>query len=270
MSVQQPVNNEKSLRNNAKEISLQESDLRTRLGQQRLQYIWLAASITAVLFLGVAMIVGVWANYRWPFTIVGFAASAASTAGAAYQILKLRPVLAGKTQDLLHLQTDKAHLAATNEADDLQSLRIYRVNAQVDIDQYQGTARKNRRTANILQWLIIVGSVLAASTTSASAASLVGTNWFRWVAAGMSLVVAVASAGAGFFKFRERGSNQQQTADAIRKHHQAIMLGIGDYAEGEEIEKLRKFARNVEELKDEQRKRELQLEESSNERTQQS
>ncbi|GAA3148340.1 hypothetical protein GCM10020001_084650 [Nonomuraea salmonea] len=66
-----------------------------------------------------------------------------------------------------------------------------------------------------------------------------------------------------FFKFRERSFGQQQTADAIKKHYKAAELRIGEYEGEDEETALTLFARNVEILKDEQRKRELQLEEST-------
>jgi hypothetical protein len=77
--------------------------------------------------------------------------------------------------------------------------------------------------------------------------------------------VSISAGFTGYFKYRERSFNQQQTADAIAREAKAVELGIGDYAVPEE-EALKMFAQKVEDLKEEQRKKELQLEQTSNPR----
>ncbi|GAA0349162.1 hypothetical protein GCM10010151_43690 [Actinoallomurus spadix] len=250
-------------RENDREVDQTQTALRGLRTTQRLRVLWLIASLIVVGFLGWAMLVGVWTHYRGPFTILGLAASLISTAGAGWQIFKVRPTIASTQYDLLVLQTKRLHLAAEEEADPVSALRIYRLSALDDVERYRRLARRNRRYSNILQWVIIVGSVAATSLTSASTGSASNQSYFRWAAAGVSALVSISAALVGYFKFRERGFNQQQTADAIEKHYRGAELRIDDYSgEGEE-DVLRRFAENVEALKDEQRKRELQLEQSS-------
>ncbi len=153
-----------------------------------------------------------------------------------------------------------------DSATPIEALREYRTSLLDEIDHFTQKANASRRYSNILQWTIMVGSVLAAALTTAGAASG-SAQGARVIAAITSGVVSVAASAAGFFKYRERGFNEQMTADAIEKHRQAARLSLGEYAGGKnEEERLRLLATNVEIIKDEQRKRELQLEQKSEER----
>jgi hypothetical protein len=141
------------------------------------------------------------------------------------------------------------------------ALRVYRVATQDDIEDYSRSAARNRRVHNVFQAVIINGSITVTSLTSAGSTS----PWFRWSSAGLAAVVSISAGFTGYFKYRERSFNQQQTADAIAREAKAVELGIGDYAVPEE-EALKMFAQKVEDLKEEQRKKELQLEQTSNPR----
>ena len=253
-------------RENDREIDQSQTGLRGLKAAQRLRLIWLCASLASVGFLGWALLVGVWTHYRAPFSVIGFIAVTISTAISAWQILKMRPQIGRSQYELSVLQTNRLHLAAKETADPLEALRIYKVSALNDLEEYRRSARRSRRAANLLQWTIIVGSVTATSLTSADTGNGANLQSFRWIAAGVSAIVSVAAWLAGFFKFRERSFNQQQTADAIDKNYRAVELGIGEYNGLDERERLGKFAQQIEELKDEQRKRELQLEQSTSER----
>ncbi|MBQ1021761.1 DUF4231 domain-containing protein [Micromonospora sp. D93] len=259
--------NDGERRENAKELDLRETRLRALQTLQRLRIAWLIASILCVGFLGWAMFIGIWTSYKGPFSVIGTVAAMVSTVAAAYFLLQSQPDVDEKKYDLVQLQSDRLRLAAEAASDTRASLRVYRIGALDDIDQYRAKAKVSRRYSNLLQWAIIVGSVAATSLTSITAgAAAASAEWVRWVAAGVSAVVSVAAGVTGFFKFRERGFNQQQTADAMEKHQKALELGIREYAGKTEEEALRVFAQAVEELKDEQRKRELQLEQSSDQK----
>lgn len=94
----------------------------------------------------------------------------------------------------------------------------------------------------------------------------------RWYATAITALVSISAGLTGYFKFRERGYNEQSTADDIERHYNAVQFRIGEYgavdgvndqnSEEAEMVRLRKFAENVEKIKEEQRKRELQLEQS--------
>jgi len=64
----------------------------------------------------------------------------------------------------------------------------------------------------------------------------------------------------GYYKFRERSMNLQQAADDLEQEHKAVELGIRAYRAVAEEERLVHFAERAEAIKDEQRKREQQLE----------
>ncbi|TQS20989.1 DUF4231 domain-containing protein [Microbispora sp. KK1-11] len=250
-------------RESERKIVQQQSVLRNLRTTRLLQAIWLIASMVAATFLGSAMFIGIWTNYRTPFTLIGFAAAAISTALAAGYIIKLRPRISDNVHQLRTLETEQLHLAAREEANPISALRIYRLIASNDIEELSRNARRNQRYANILQWIVILGSV---TSTSLAGIAVGGGDdpRVRLITAISSGLVSVAAAAAGFFKFRERRTTQQQTADAMKRHLKAIELRINEYDEEDEELVLKKFAQTMEELKDEQRKRELQLEESTN------
>ncbi|MEQ4723262.1 DUF4231 domain-containing protein [Nonomuraea sp. B19D2] len=249
-------------RESARKIVQQQSTLRNLRTTRLLQGIWLIASLVTAAFLGSAMFIGIWTNYRTPFTLIGFAAAAISTAFAAGYLIKLRPKISDNVHTLRTFETEQLHLAAREEANPISALRIYRLIATNDIEELSRHARRNQRYANILQWIVILGSV---TSTSLAGIAVGGGDQpiVRLVTAISSGLVSVAAAAAGFFKFRERRTTQQQTADAMKRHLKAVELRISEYDEEDEALVLKRFAQNMEELKDEQRKRELQLEEST-------
>jgi len=77
---------------------------------------------------------------------------------------------------------------------------------------------------------------------------------------GLGAFVSFTTAVTGYFKYRERAFNLQQTADAIEQHVTAFDLAISPYNQAEEAVNLERLAENVETLRVEQRKREQQLE----------
>lgn len=156
------------------------------------------------------------------------------------------------------LQNDHMLAAAEFERNVKKSLRVYRAASWRDIDGYRRKSSRNRRVHNVFQGLIIVGSIVVTSFTSAGLDEPV----LRWGGAAIAALVSISAGFTGYFKFRERGFNQQQTADAIEKEYNAVDLRVGDY-DTEEDKALKIYAQRVETLKEEQRKRELQLEQSS-------
>lgn len=126
------------------------------------------------------------------------------------------------------------------------------------IKNFRSESKSYRREANIFQILIIAGSVL---TTSVSSAVGFGLNdILRWIAPAISIVVTISAGLTAYFKFRERSFNLQQTADAIEQEYEDVGLGIGYYKDKKPQEALQLFAERVQLLKDEQKKRQQQLE----------
>ncbi|WP_230519713.1 DUF4231 domain-containing protein [Salinispora arenicola] len=133
------------------------------------------------------------------------------------------------------------------------------------VEEARKGAAKNRRIHNTFQAVIILGSILVTSLTSAMA----GSNPSNWITVVLSIMVTAAAGFSSYFKFRERGFNLQQTANSIEKESNSLDLRIRDYADDiDEDEAMRTYAERVEDLKEEQRNRELQLEQSPDRNTQ--
>ncbi|MET9293904.1 DUF4231 domain-containing protein [Streptomyces sp. NPDC003077] len=137
---------------------------------------------------------------------------------------------------------------------------LYREDITGVIEQYQSDSRKYRRVHNILQSLIIIGS--AATTTIAALDTGKELTWQSVSLTGISFAITLAAAFTGYYKYRERSFFLQQTADDIEKEANAVALGIGPYSEFEpaqEQESLKLFTQRVEDLRNEQRRRQQQL-----------
>ncbi|MEU3457750.1 DUF4231 domain-containing protein [Micromonospora sp. NPDC006766] len=142
-------------------------------------------------------------------------------------------------------QADSALPAQKRYRDDIPDL----------ISQFREDASNTRRVHNRLQSIIIVGSVV----TSAIATASVAYSYARWVTVGASMLVGLAAGFMGYYKYHERSFNSQQTADAIEREYEAVELRVGSYAGLGEKAAYALFAANVERLRDEQNKRQQQL-----------
>ncbi|HSV65214.1 MAG TPA: DUF4231 domain-containing protein [Mycobacteriales bacterium] len=178
---------------------------------------------------------------------------------AAAVLIRTRPQLVDinhRARELLH---EKQKLASRLELESVESLRIYREASLDLVEQYRRRATINRRIHNIFQGIIIVLSIVV-STLTALSGELPNARWFATV---FSALVGISAGLTGYFKFRERGFNLQSTADDIERNYNAAEFRLDDYSEDEaEMDRLRRFAQIVERIKEEQRKRELQLEQS--------
>lgn len=133
----------------------------------------------------------------------------------------------------------------------------YREDAHSDIDQFRVESRGYRRVNNILQGIVIIGSLAATAASGITAAF----ENVRWVTLGVTFAVGISSGFMGYFKYKERSFYLQQTADAIESEWDAFEVGVGRYKRiGDEEEALAEFVDEVHRLKAEQKKREQNLE----------
>lgn len=167
------------------------------------------------------------------------------------QLAKERQMLSG-WQDSL----DRRNAEASEDV--VFELNLYRERSTEVVDELRLKARRNRGRHNVLQVTVIVGSIAVTSLTSIGLSQ----SEVRWVTVGLSAAVSMAAGIAGFFKYRERGQSEQRTADAIEKELHHLQLGVGQYG-GDRTKALRLFAEKVESLREEQRKAELQLDQTS-------
>jgi hypothetical protein len=134
------------------------------------------------------------------------------------------------------------------------------------IAQFQRQAKINRRIDLFFQLTIIIASLLVTGITSGLDLKL-GIHYL-WPAPVLSLIVSFCTAITGFFKFRQRSFNLQQTADSISQEKTAVTLGIRAYENKPPQEALVLFAKRVVDLREEQQKRQQQLEQSSDHKEQ--
>ncbi|EXU69497.1 hypothetical protein Z951_02890 [Streptomyces sp. PRh5] len=132
----------------------------------------------------------------------------------------------------------------------------YRESIPQEIDRLRGETRRYRRVHNFFQWGLFSASVAISVTTAIYDPPQPG----KGILIGLGAFVSFTTAITGYFKFRERAFNLQQTADAIEQHVTAYDLAIAPYNQADETANLERLAETVESLRVEQRKREQQLE----------
>lgn len=190
----------------------------------------------------------------WLNTIGVIVCLASLVASAATTIVG-RTILIERRSSIRKLEVERRHVLAAEAAVTSATYRQYRDDVPIYVDEYRRGADRYRKKHNRHQVFIIVGSILnTIATTAATSYELV-----KWVAVALSAIVSISAGITGYFKFRERSVNLQQTADAIDQELQALILGIRRYkgkkAHDAEVE----FAEEVERLREDQRKREQQL-----------
>lgn len=124
-----------------------------------------------------------------------------------------------------------------------------------EIDRLRGESASYRRWHNWLQWTLILCSAAVTGVTALYDTPQPG----KGILIGLGGTVTVITSVMGYFKFKERGFNLQQTADSIEQEVTALDLAIPPYNLPDEKENLELFAERVEALRIEQRKREQQL-----------
>jgi hypothetical protein len=137
-------------------------------------------------------------------------------------------------------------------------LWTYHSDVVTTIEEYRDHALKYRKIHNRFQTIIIVGSLATTAITTAAATSY---SLLEIVAACFSFAVGISAGMTGYFKFRERSMNLQQAADELDLEYKGAELGIHAYRTlANEEDRLLTFAERAESIKNEQRKREQQLE----------
>ncbi|MFB8123302.1 DUF4231 domain-containing protein [Streptomyces bacillaris] len=137
---------------------------------------------------------------------------------------------------------------------------LYREDVAGVIEQHRTDSRRYRFIHNMLQNLIMIG---AASTTTVAA--LDTRNQFTWqniTIVAIGFTVTLAAAFTGYYKYRERSYFLLQTADAIEEEANAFTLGVGPYSDfdaDQEQQALKLFTQRVEDHRNEQRRRQQQL-----------
>ncbi|UXY33242.1 DUF4231 domain-containing protein [Streptomyces sp. HUAS TT20] len=140
----------------------------------------------------------------------------------------------------------------------------YRDDVRGIIQQYQGESRHYRRVHNTLQTVIMVGSAIATTASSLDTEPL---NWQRITTIAVSFTITVSAAITGYYKYRERAYFLQQTADAVEEQLNGYEYGVGDYQDDDQDAALARLTQNVEGLRNEQRRRQQQLDQPTEQAT---
>lgn len=135
--------------------------------------------------------------------------------------------------------------------------RLYREEVAEIIEGFQRESGKYRRLHNSLQSLIMVGAT--STTTVASLNTANDVFWQNITTVAISFAITLAATFTGYYKFRERSYFLTETADAIEEQANALALGVGEYEPLDEGKALALFTRKVEALRNEQRRRQQQL-----------
>ncbi|MEU4895212.1 DUF4231 domain-containing protein [Streptomyces sp. NPDC044780] len=168
--------------------------------------------------------------------------------------------MVAKTTAFRDALQDRQSAAAELPLDVASGLRVYREASLDVIDSYRTRASRNRRVHNLFQLIIISGSIVVSTLTAMNE----GSNSALSIATStLSALVGVSAGVTGYFKFRERGTTSQATADEIEKNYNASQFQLDEYNGMDERQRPIRYAGTVERLKEEQRKRELQLEQST-------
>jgi hypothetical protein len=183
--------------------------------------------------------------------------------GAAGGEKLIRPCQSRSSLELeLARLRDERKVVAGTAGMDIKVRRIaYRDDAYDEINALRNEGARYRRVNNILQGILIVGS-LAATGASAIVGEIPDV---RWLTLGITFVVGISSGFMGYFKYKEKSFYLQQTADAIETEWEAVDVGVGRYKDIDDEEKsLALFVDEVHRLKSEQKKRQQSLEQPPN------
>ena len=173
-----------------------------------------------------------------------------------------------RIQELISLKEDiEEHQVQLRILDELITARRphqekYQEELSYTIKQYQGRANRNRNAYYFIQMIIIFCSLLVTGLTS-GLTGLVAFLKIPLITPAFSFAVSFLTAMITLFRWRERGHNLQQTADAIEFEISCYKKGIFGYKNLSDEEAFTRFAEEVERLRNEQRKRQQQLEQSS-------
>ncbi|MET7674378.1 DUF4231 domain-containing protein [Streptomyces seoulensis] len=145
---------------------------------------------------------------------------------------------------------------------------LYREDVAGIVEQHRTDSRKYRRVHNALQNLIMIGS--AATTTVAALDTGGKLTWQNVTIVAIGFTVTLSAAFTGYYKYRERSYFLLQTADAIEEEANAVTLGIGpykDFSPDQEQQALKLFTQRVEDHRNEQRRRQQQLDQPADQTT---
>ncbi|GAA2336677.1 hypothetical protein GCM10009854_10810 [Saccharopolyspora halophila] len=212
---------------------------------QRLLWTWAGPGNLLVVVLGVLLAA---LPVPLPVVLVMFAIAIVSAGVAAAFVYRQHFRVRAVDTELRALES--AHreqlLDELATGDLLDAHKRYRAQLPELIERYRAEARRDRWKDQVLQTVVIGGSIIAATVT-ATATSIADVAFF---AVGLSLLVALSAALAGYANYRDRSAAWQQIADALEREYESVELRVGRYRRfSEEREAYAEFAEAVEALR---------------------
>ncbi|MCP5197155.1 MAG: DUF4231 domain-containing protein [Gammaproteobacteria bacterium] len=110
-------------------------------------------------------------------------------------------------------------------------------------DQIKWYGEKSRSNKNIYQWFQW-GAIVLSSTIPVLVVTLEG--GYKWITAGLSVILAIATAGLKTFKFQENWINYRTIAETLKKEKHYFDADLNEYATAENKQQL--FVERVETL----------------------
>ena len=250
----------------AREVLLVDQDLenaRTKFVSRRFYFrlglVWLFIGngiLVALILLGNFLFFHFSGTKELPgFNLIAGGATLVSVLFSSVMVVSLRVELIELKSDCRKFELERSHISSDETPEISSTFRRYVEDITIYLTEYRDGAARYRARQNVFQLFIIVGSILSTVATTAAASN----ESFKWAAVGLSALVSASAGITSYFKFRERSVNLQQTADAIDQELQALALGIRRYKGKDSRSAEVEFAEEVERLREDQRKREQQL-----------
>lgn len=205
--------------------------------------------------------VAIWVPTVVVCVLIVFAVWVSSDADSLQAVIgeRVRHTSRGEIERELDKDREQLRYAAALARPSLIEQRaLYAADVANVIEGYRADSRTNRSIHNSLQAVIMIGSA-AITAVAALDAEL---NWQKATIIAIGFSVTLATGFASYYKFRERSYFLQITADAIEEEAGAAALGVGEYRRfepGQEEQALAHFTQRVEALRNEQRRRQQQL-----------
>ena len=96
---------------------------------------------------------------------------------------------------------------------------------QDQINWYDSKAVKSKHFYNVFQWGVIILSAISPILV----VTLTESPW-KWVAVGVTVLLAIGTAGLKGFKYQENWINYRSVAEALKKEKYFYAAGVDDYA----------------------------------------
>ena len=108
------------------------------------------------------------------------------------------------------------------------------------INYYNSKSGWNKKMYNWFQWgVIVISAVVPVLVVSSN-------SQYKWIAAGLSVLLGIGTAALKVFKFQENWLNYRQLAETLKQEEYFYQAGIGSYASAPDSRSM--FVDHIEQL----------------------